>query len=75
MFASNPSSKSIQRPSRRTFVKGLAIGGAAASVGLLRQPVWAQARQRRDPEVLTGTTFDLPPRSATTTPTTTGASR
>ena len=59
MFASNPSSKSIQRPSRRTFVKGLAIGGAAASVGLLRQPVWAQARQRRDPEVLTGTTFDL----------------
>ena len=46
-------------PSRRSFVKGLAIGGAAASVGLLRQPVWAQARQRRDPEVLTGTTFDL----------------
>ena len=46
-------------PSRRTFVKGLAIGGAAASVGLLRQPVWAQARQRRDPEVLTGTTFEL----------------
>ena len=34
------------RPSRRTFVKGLAVGGAAASLGLVRQPAWAQPRQR-----------------------------
>lgn len=47
------------RPSRRTFVKGLAIGGAAASVGLVRSPVWAQARQRQEPAVLSGTEFDL----------------
>jgi len=47
------------RPSRRTFVKGLAIGGAAASLGLLRQPAWAQARQRRESAVLFGTEFDL----------------
>lgn len=47
------------RPSRRTFVKGLAIGGAAASVGLVRSPVWAQVRQRQEPAVLSGTEFDL----------------
>ena len=47
------------RPSRRTFVRGLAIGGAAASVGLLRQPAWALSRQRQDPAVLSGTEFDL----------------
>ncbi len=47
------------RLSRRTFVKGLAIGGAAASLGLLREPAWAQARQRRDSAVLTGPEFDL----------------
>ena len=45
------------RSSRRTFVKGLA--GAAASVGLLRQPVWAQSRQRRESDVLSGMVFDL----------------
>ncbi len=46
-------------PSRRTFVKGLAIGGAAASVGLLRQPLRAQTRQRREPAVLSGEVFVL----------------
>jgi CopA family copper-resistance protein len=40
-------------------VKGLAIGGAAASVGLVRSPVWAQARQRQEPALLSGTEFDL----------------
>ena len=50
---------SSQRPSRRTFVKGLALGGAAASVGLLRQPVWAQGRQRHESSVLSGTEFNL----------------
>ncbi len=48
----------LARPSRRTFVKGLAIGGAA-SLGWLREPAWAQAPQRRDPAVLSGTDFDL----------------
>ena len=47
------------RPSRRTFVRGLAIGGAAASLGWLREPAWAQTQQRRDPAVLSGTSFDL----------------
>ena len=40
-------------------MKGLAIGGAAATVGLLRQPAWAQSRQRQEPTVLSGTKFDL----------------
>jgi CopA family copper-resistance protein len=46
-------------PTRRTFVKGLAMGGAAASLGWLREPVWAQMNQRRDPAVLSGTDFEL----------------
>ena len=45
-------------PTRRTFVKGLAIGGAA-SLGWLRQPLAAQTPRRDTPEVLTGTDFDL----------------
>jgi len=44
--------------SRRTFVKGLAVG-AAASIGVLREPVWAQSRQRRESTLLLGTAFDL----------------
>ncbi len=59
MFARSSSSHPTPRPSRRTFVKGLAIGGAAASVGLLRQPAWAQSRQRQESAVLSGTEFDL----------------
>ena len=59
MFARSSSSNPTPRPSRRTFVKGLAIGGAAASVGLLRQPAWAQSRQRQESAVLSGTEFDL----------------
>ena len=59
MFARSSSSNPTPRPSRRTFVKGLAIGGAAASVGLLRQPAWAQPRQRQESAVLSGTEFDL----------------
>ena len=59
MFPRSSSSHPTPRPSRRTFVKGLAIGGAAASVGLLRQPAWAQSRQRQESAVLSGTEFDL----------------
>jgi len=51
--------ESPNRLSRRTFVKGLAIGGAAASLGLLRQPAWAQTGRRRDFAALSGTEFDL----------------
>jgi CopA family copper-resistance protein len=40
-------------------VKGLAIGGVAASVGLVRPPLWARSRQRQESSVLTGTEFDL----------------
>ena len=59
MFPRSSSSHPAPRPSRRTFVKGLAIGGAAASVGLLRQPAWAQSRQRQESAVLSGAEFDL----------------
>ena len=49
----------LSRPSRRTFVKGLALGGAAASLGWLREPAWAQTPTRAEQAVLTGTSFDL----------------
>jgi CopA family copper-resistance protein len=45
--------------SRRTFVKGLAAGGVLTSLGYWREPLWAQAAQRRATTELTGTTFDL----------------
>jgi len=73
MFARSSSLIPTRRPSRRTFVKGLAIGGAAASVGLLRQPAWAQTGQRRESAVLSGTEFDL--RIGETEVNLTGASR
>jgi CopA family copper-resistance protein len=46
-------------PSRRTFVKGLAATGAAASLGVWRTPVWAQGGVRQPSAELTGTTFEL----------------
>jgi CopA family copper-resistance protein len=45
--------------SRRTFVKGLAIAGAAASVGVLKTTAWAQGATRQQSAVLSGTEFDL----------------
>lgn len=45
--------------SRRTFVKGLAVGGAAFSMGLLRDAAWAQSPTRQEPAVLSGAEFDL----------------
>ncbi|HVL67634.1 MAG TPA: copper resistance system multicopper oxidase [Vicinamibacterales bacterium] len=47
-------------PSRRTFVKGLAAGGAVAGLGLWRQPsLWAQAQGLKPTIELSGTDFDL----------------
>ncbi|MEO7198668.1 MAG: copper resistance system multicopper oxidase, partial [Dokdonella sp.] len=52
-------------PSRRRFVQGVALGGAAASVGLLRSSnVWAAARPAsligaNHPHALSGTDFTL----------------
>jgi CopA family copper-resistance protein len=50
----------ITRPTRRTFVKGLAMGGVVAGLGLWRDDAWAQSPRPRLPTgVLTGTDFDL----------------
>ncbi|MGE3344340.1 MAG: copper resistance system multicopper oxidase [Vicinamibacterales bacterium] len=46
-------------PSRRTFVKGLAVGGAAAGLGLWPAPAWAQVGGRQTTRELSGTSFDL----------------
>lgn len=49
-----------RRPSRRTFVKGLAVGGVVAGLGLWREDTWAQgATARHATGVLSGTDFDL----------------
>ncbi|PMZ71167.1 copper resistance system multicopper oxidase [Pseudomonas sp. FW305-70] len=44
--------------SRRTFVKGLAIGGLFGGLGLWRTPVWAISSPG-EPQVLAGNDFDL----------------
>ncbi len=50
----------MQHYSRRTFVKGLAVGGTALGLGGLQvSPGYAQADARKAPGVLTGTEFDL----------------
>ena len=47
-------------PSRRTFVKGLAMGGVVAGLGAWGNSAWAQAaRARQVTRELTGTDFDL----------------
>ncbi|HEU4687706.1 MAG TPA: copper resistance system multicopper oxidase, partial [Vicinamibacterales bacterium] len=45
--------------SRRTFVKGLAVGGAAAGLGLWRAPALAQGNPPAAWTALSGTEFDL----------------
>src|SRR5688572_14401455 len=45
--------------SRRTFVKGLAVGGAAAGLGLWRTPALAQGNPAVAWTALCGTQFDL----------------
>ena len=52
-------SRSRGRHSRRTFVKGLAIGGAATSLGLWRAPAFAQGNTRAAWQTLSGSQFDL----------------
>jgi CopA family copper-resistance protein len=47
------------RVSRRTFVKGLACGGAAAGLGLWPTPLLAQGNARTEWTTLSGTEFDL----------------
>ena len=54
-----PSDGVVPRPSRRTFVKGLAIGGAVAGLGVWRPSAWASTDVGRQPTVLSGTDFDL----------------
>ena len=44
--------------SRRTFVKGLAIGGLFGGLGLWRTPVWAISSPG-EPQVLAGNDFEL----------------
>jgi CopA family copper-resistance protein len=46
-------------PTRRTFVKGLALTGTAASLGLMRNPAATGRGTRVTPSVLDGTGFDL----------------
>ena len=53
------SSHWFERPTRRTFVKGLAAGGAVAGLGLWREPAWAQSVTRQPTAELRGTSFDL----------------
>ena len=50
--------RSVARPSRRTFVKGLAIGGAVAGLGLWRTSPSTAADRGSVPN-LTGSDFDL----------------
>ena len=50
---------SDRQVSRRTFVKGLAVGGAAASLGLWRTPALAQGNPPVAWTALSGTAFDL----------------
>ncbi len=58
---------------RRTFVKGLAVGGAAAGLGMWPSRGFAQAAARTSQATLTGTEFDL--RIAETPVNFTGATR
>lgn len=50
--------KAIADPARRTFVRGLALGGITAGLGLWRNPAWALAAGP-GAEILRGTEFAL----------------
>ena len=53
-----PLRPAVAQPSRRTFVKGLAVGGVVAGLGLWRDSAWAQGAEQQAP-ALSGTEFDL----------------
>ena len=53
------SSTPVAWPSRRMFVKGLAVGGAVAGLGLWRPSAWASTDVGRLPLELSGSDFDL----------------
>ena len=55
---SSTSQPSRRHLSRRTFVRGMAMG-AVASAGILRHSAWAQSPPGHEPSVLSGTQFDL----------------
>jgi CopA family copper-resistance protein len=46
-------------PSRRTFVKGLAMGGVVASLGVWRDTAWAQSNPPASWTTVAGSDFDL----------------
>src|SRR5688572_26343172 len=50
---------SATRLSRRTFVKGLAVGGAAAGLGLWPSTAWPKGNASAPWTTLTGSDFDL----------------
>lgn len=52
-------STAVLRQSRRTFVKGLALGGAVAGLGIWRPTAAASIDAERQPPALSGTAFDL----------------
>jgi len=49
----------LGEPSRRTFVKGLGLGAAAAGLGLWRETAWAQGNPPAAWRTLAGSDFDL----------------
>jgi len=51
--------EAARRRSRRTFVKGLAVGGAVAGLGLWKPSAWAQSRGAQPAAELSGVEFDL----------------
>src|SRR5688500_1011941 len=54
-----PAHSHLSRPTRRTFVKGLAVGGAAASLGLWRSSASAQTLTPAAWGTIEGSEFDL----------------
>ena len=58
-FQTDQRNSALPRPTRRTFVKGLAMGGVVAGLGLWRGTAFAQGVPRRSTELLSGTEFNL----------------
>jgi CopA family copper-resistance protein len=54
-----PNDSGLRQPSRRTFVKGLGLGAAAAGLGFWRETAWAQGNPPAAWRTLAGSDFDL----------------